>query len=299
LPDSVELVEVGPRDGLQSEQLVLATDAKAELIRRVVGSGARRVEAVSFAHPARVPQMADAEAVLALLGPAPPGVSYIGLVMNRRGWERAAATAVDEVNLVVAASDGYSLSNQGATTADAMAEVEALLALARAAGRRAGVTIAVAFGDPVDGEVPAARVAELAARAVDAGATEVALGDTIGVAVPPAVVAVIGAVQREVPEVTLRCHFHDTRRSGLANVYAAIGCGVTVFDTSVGGIGGSPFAPEAGGNVATEDAVAFLERMGIATGRDLFATIAIGAWLAEHLGHGLPAAHQHVAPWPG
>ena len=296
-PAHVSLVEVGPRDGLQAEPLVLATQDKVSLIRRLIEGGATRVEAVSFAHPRLVPQMADAEAVMDALEPDRDTASLIGLVMNRRGLDRALATAVDEINFVVAASDGYSRSNQGTTSDEAMSEVESMMPTAIAAGRRATVTISVAFGDPYDGRVAPARVGELAARAVAAGAGEVALGDTIGVAVPPDVGAVIAAVREAAPTTPIRCHFHDTRRAGLANVYAAVALGVSVLDTSVGGIGGSPFAPKAGGNVATEDAVAFLDRLGISTDIDLERTIATGRWLAAKLGHELPAAHQHAEVW--
>ena len=296
-PAHVSLVEVGPRDGLQAEALVLATQDKVSLIRRLIEGGATRVEAVSFAHPRLVPQMADAEAVMDALEPDRDTASLIGLVMNRRGFDRALATAVDEINFVVAASDGYSRSNQGTTSDEAMSEVESMMPTAIAAGRRATVTISVAFGDPYDGRVAPARVGDLAARAVAAGAGEVALGDTIGVAVPPDVGAVIAAVREAAPTTPIRCHFHDTRRAGLANVYAAVALGVSVLDTSVGGIGGSPFAPKAGGNVATEDAVAFLDRLGISTDIDLERTIATGRWLAAKLGHELPAAHQHAEVW--
>ena len=297
VPAHVTLVEVGPRDGLQAESAVLSTLDKVTLIERAIGAGATRIEAVSFAHPDVVPQMADAEAVMGALGPHAGRVSFIGLVMNRRGLDRALATSVDEVNFVVAASDGYSRSNQGAPSDDVMGEVESMIPVAVAAGRRVTVTISVAFGDPHDGTVAPERIRDLAATAVAAGAVEVALGDTIGAAVPPTVDVVVGAVRHAVPDAPIRCHFHDTRRTGLANLYAALAAGVTILDTSIGGIGGSPFAPKAGGNVATEDAVAFLDRIGVETGIDLVRTIDTGRWLADKLGHDLPAAHQHVEPW--
>jgi isopropylmalate/homocitrate/citramalate synthase len=297
LPPAVTLVEVGPRDGLQAESTVVPTAVKIELIRRAIAAGARRIEAVSFAHPQLVPQMADAEAVMTALDRDRPDASVIGLVMNRRGLDRALATSVDEVNFVVPAADGYARSNQRADSSTLMEEIESMLPAATAAGRSASVTISVAFGDPYDGRVRPDRVAALAGRAGDAGAGEIALGDTIGVAVPPDVHAVVDAVRAAVGSLPIRCHFHDTRRAGLANLYAALDHGVTVFDTSVGGIGGSPFAPRAGGNVATEDAAAFLDRLGVATGIDLDATIDLGRWLAAELGHDLPAAHQHTSPW--
>jgi hydroxymethylglutaryl-CoA lyase len=297
LPQRVSLVEVGPRDGLQAESVVLGTEDKVTLIRRLIAAGSSRIEAVSFAHPHLVPQMADAEAVMEALEGTADGVSLIGLVMNRRGLERALVTGVDEINFVVAAADGYSRSNQGSSSDEAMAEIEAMMSEAVGDGLRTSVTISVAFGDPYDGFVAPERVAELAARAAAAGVDEIALGDTIGVAVPPTVRRAVEAVAGAAPRVAIRCHFHDTRRAGLANVYAAVAAGVTIIDTSIGGIGGSPFAPKAGGNVATEDAVAFLERMGIDTGIDLDASIATGHWLAVKLGHDLPAAHQHTDAW--
>jgi hydroxymethylglutaryl-CoA lyase len=297
LPDRVTLVEVGPRDGLQAVSAVLPPATRIELVKQMIAAGARRIEAASFVHPGLVPQMAGAEAVLEGLAGAGSEVSLIGLVLNGRGLERALSTAVDEVNLVVAASEGYSRANQGASVAETMRTIEAMIPVAVDAGRRVTVTISVAFGDLYDGEVAPAAVVDLARRAVAAGAEEIALGDTIGVAVPTHVAALVGALAGAIPGIPIRCHFHDTRRAGLANVAAALDSGVTVFDTSVGGLGGSPFAPAAGGNVATEDAIAFLGRMGIDTGYDLDAVVAAGRWLGGHVGD-LPAALQHAEPWP-
>ena len=295
---SVTIVESGPRDGLQSEQRVLPTVDKVELITRMVAAGCRRIEVASFVHPRRVPQMADAEAVLAAFGPAPAGASYSGLVLNRRGLDRALATSVDEIGFVVAAAEGYSQANQRASVDQTMAEIEAMIPEAHGAGRFGSVTISVAWGDPYDGEVPIANVVELAARAAAAGADEVALGDTIGVAVPATVAAVLGAIQNAVPDLALRCHFHNTRQTGLANVVAALNAGVTVFDTSVGGIGGSPFAPGAGGNVATEDLLFLASRSDLETGVDLAATVHTARWLSERLGHELPGSGHRLDPWP-
>lgn len=293
---TVTLVEVGPRDGLQAVDLVLTVESRIELIRRMAAAGATRIEAASFVHPGRVPQMAEAEAVVAGLDGL-AGVSLIGLVLNRRGLERALESDVDEINFVVAAAEGYNHSNQGVPVAETIRSIEAMVPEALEAGRRVTVTISVAFGDPYDGEVAADAVVELAVRAAAAGADEIALGDTIGVAVPTQVKGLITSLTNRVPRVPIRCHFHDTRRAGLANVAAALEAGITIFDTSVGGLGGSPFAPAAGGNVATEDAVVFLERMGIATGFDVNATLATGRWLGSLVGD-LPAAMQHAAPWP-
>ncbi len=277
---------------------MLSTQAKVELIRRSTDAGVRRIETVSFVNPRLVPQMADAEAVMAALGDSPDGVSYIGLVLNRRGLDRALATAVDEVNLVVGATDGFTTANQGSTVAGTMAEIEAMLPEAADAGRSTTVTISVAFGCPFEGEVPVEQVSDLAGRAAAAGAGEIALGDTIGVAVPAQVLAVVEAVVAVIGEADLRMHFHDTRNTGVANVYAALTAGVTIVDASVGGAGGCPFAPDATGNVATEDVLYALDRMGVSTGIDLEATIATGRWLGKQLGRDLPAALGRAGGFP-
>jgi hydroxymethylglutaryl-CoA lyase len=211
-------------------------------------------------------------------------------VLNRRGLDRALATTVDEVNFVVGATDGFTTANQGSTVAETMAEIEAMLPEAAGAGRSTTVTISVAFGCPFEGEVSVAQVSALAARAAAAGAGEIALGDTIGVAVPAQVVEVAEAVGAVIADARLRMHFHDTRNTGVANVYAALTAGVSTVDASVGGAGGCPFAPNATGNVATEDVVYALDRMGVSTGIDLEATIATGRWLGEQLGKDLPSA---------
>ncbi len=225
-------------------------------------------------------------------------MSYIGLVLNRRGLDRALATAVDEINFVVGATDGFTAANQGSTVADTMAEIEAMLPQAADAGRSTTVTISVAFGCPFEGEVPVEQVSALAGRAAAAGAGEIALGDTIGVAVPAQVLDVAEAVAAVIAEADLRMHFHDTRNTGVANVYAALTAGVTIVDASVGGAGGCPFAPDATGNVATEDVLYALNRMGVSTGIDLEATIATGRWLGKQLGRNLPAALGRAGGFP-
>lgn len=292
----VGLVEVGPRDGLQNEAVLLDAETKVELINRLVDAGSRRIEIASFVHPDRVPQMADAEAVVVELGPSPDGVSYIGLVLNRRGLDRALATSVDEVNFVVGASDGFNRANAGESPETTMREIEAMIPYA--GGRASTVTISVAFGCPYDGPVPVDDVVRLADRAAAAGAHEVALGDTIGVAVPTQVEAVISAI-RSVTDVPLRCHFHDTRNTAVANVVAAFGAGVRTFDASVGGTGGCPFAPNASGNVATEDLLYLFQRTGVETGMDPMKTIETTRWLEQRLGRKLPAAVTRAGWWPG
>ncbi len=298
LPSSATVVEVGARDGLQNEATLLDTDTKVALIRRLVAAGTTRIETASYVHPKLVPQMADAEAVMEALGPSPDGVSYIGLVLNRRGLDRALLTPVDEINFVVAASQGFNQANQGAAVEETMAAIEEMLPIARTAGMATSVTISVAFGCPYDGEVGVDEVVTLAARSAAAGADEIALGDTIGVATPGDVVHRFSAIGRVAGGAALRGHFHDTRNTGVANVYAALTAGVTTVDASVGGAGGCPFAPNATGNVPTEDVLYALHRMGIATGIDLDATIATGRWLGEQLGTTLPAALARAGGFP-
>ncbi len=299
LPAEVCVVEVGPRDGLQNEGVVVATAAKVQLIEQLVAAGVRRIETTSFVHPRLVPQMADAEEVMAALGPSPPGTSYVGLVLNRRGFDRALATPIDEVNFSVAASEGFSRSNQGTSVAAAIAAIEEMIPEAAAAGLASTVTISVVWGCPFDGEVAPETVVALARRSVEAGASEVALGDTIGVAVPRAVTERIAAVRAATGEVPLRVHFHDTRNTGVANVYAALLAGVTVVDASVGGAGGCPFAPNATGNVPTEDVLYMLHRSGIETGIDMDAVSDIGRWLGARLERDLPSAIGKAGGFPG
>ena len=293
----IGLVEVGPRDGLQNEATMLDTETKVELVNRLVDAGARRIEVASFVHPDRVPQMADAEAVVAELGPSPDGISYIGLVLNRRGLERALTTSVDEVNFVVGASDGFNRANAGVSPDTTMREIETMVPDVEC--RPSTVTISVAFGCPYDGPVSVDEVVELAGRAAAAGANEVALGDTIGVAVPAQVEAMISAI-RSVTDVPLRCHFHDTRNTAVANVVAAYAAGVCTFDASVGGTGGCPFAPNATGNVATEDLLYLFDRMNVETGVDPVMTIETTHWLEQRLGCELPSAVARAGWWdPG
>ncbi len=214
----VDLVEVGARDGLQNESTTISTAGKGELIERLVAAGARRLEVASFVHPGRVPQMADAEAVVGAVGPSPNGVSYIGLVLNRRGLERALATSVDEVTFVVGASDGFNQANAGVSPEIAMNDIEMMLG--EIGDRRTTVTISVALGCPYEGVVPIDAVVGLAARGSSAGADEIALGDTIGVAVPSQVSAAIEAVRTAI-DVPLRGRLHDTRNTAVANAAAA------------------------------------------------------------------------------
>lgn len=295
---TVEILEVSPRDGLQNERTILSTEDKVELVERAVRAGARRIEVTSFVNPARVPQMADADEVMAAL-PRREGLKYAGLVMNRRGLERALAGYVDEIDVVVVATDTFCQRNQGMSTAEACDTAAELVQEARAAGVFSTITIGASFGCPFEGEVPVDRLREVVQRVVDAGPDELALADTIGVAVPSDVKRGLEiARQAAGPEIPLRLHLHDTRHTGVANAVAAVEAGVTTLDASIGGAGGCPFAPNATGNVATEDLVYLFARMGVATGYDLESVTETVAWLEERLGKRLPGALARAGGFP-
>lgn len=294
----IEMVEVGPRDGLQNEKAVVSTADKAELIRRAIAYGARRIEVTSFVNPSRVPQLADAEQLAAML-PDRDDVTYIGLVLNRRGAERALATRrIDELGAVCVTSDAFGIRNQGQSSDESLAAAIEIVELAHAAGRSAQITIATAFGCPFAGEVPMARVVDMAKRAADAQPREVALADTIGVAVPAQVAETVARVREAVGPLPVRVHFHNTRGAGLANVWAAVAAGATIVDASLGGLGGCPFAPGAAGNVATEDVVYMLERSGIATGLALADVVDAAAWFTGVMGRPLPAMVSKAPAFP-
>jgi hydroxymethylglutaryl-CoA lyase len=295
---SVEIVEVGPRDGLQSEPGVMPTAAKIEFIERLIAAGLRRLEVASFVNPKRVPQMADAEQVLAGLAKR-PDVHYVGLVLNRKGFDRALAAGCTEVGMAVVASDTFNRRHQGVSTDESIAAWLDIAKAAHSAGIRAQVTVSAAFGCPFEGEMPVARVVEVARRCAEAGPFEIALADTIGVGVPAQVTELVSAVRAVIPGATrLRAHFHNTRNTGLANAWAAVQAGVTTLDASAGGIGGCPFAPAATGNIPTEDLVYMLRRSGIETGIDLDALIATGKWLQETLGRPVPGMLVKAGNFP-
>ncbi len=306
VPHRVQIVEVGPRDGLQNDPAILDATTKAAFIQRCLDAGASRIEAASFVNPARVPQMADAEAVLELLRPdgrVPDGASLIGLVLNERGYERARLTPIDEVNLVVMVTDEFSQRNQGMSTQDAVDVVRTVAPAALDDGFVPTVTLSASFGCPFTGEVPVERLAEVVAQVADTGVTEVAIADTIGVAVPADVRERVQAARRVLAEtgngeVSLRAHFHNTRNTGYANALAAYEAGVGVLDASVGGVGGCPFAPRATGNIATEDLVYALERSGVRTGLDLAALIETSEWLGEQLGRPTPSLVSRAGDFP-
>lgn len=294
---TIEIVEVGPRDGLQNEALLISTADKVELLHRCIAAGARQIEIASFVNPRKVPQMADAEAVVEALG-RPAGVTRIGLVLNQRGAERALAAGVDQLGAVAVASDTFGVRNQGQDSAQSVDEAKAIIALAKAAGRSAQVTIATAFGCPFEGEIDPAHVVAMARKLAEAGPCEVALADTIGVAVPAQVTALVAAVRQAVAPLPVRVHFHDTRNTGVANAWAAVEAGAATVDASLGGLGGCPFAPGAAGNVATEDVAYLFARSGIATGLDLDRLLEASHWLSGIMGKALPSSLAKAVPFP-
>jgi hydroxymethylglutaryl-CoA lyase len=293
----IEIVEVGPRDGLQNESGSFSTAVKVEFINRAVAAGLRRVEVASFVNPRKIPQMADAEAVLGAL-PRRPDVVYVGLVLNRRGFERARVAGCGEIGMVVAASDDFNERNQGATTEESVAAWLEIAEAAHAAKLPAQVTISVSFGCPFEGEIPPQRVVELAQRLAVGRPREIALADTIGVAVPSQVSDLVERVRAEVAVPVVRCHFHNTRNTGIANAYAAAAAGAQVLDASIGGIGGCPFAPAATGNIPTEDLVYMLNRMGVDTGISLEGLIDTSRWLQSQLGRTVPGMLVKAGGFP-
>ncbi len=294
---TIEIVEVGPRDGLQSEPEVLSTEAKKSFIEQAVDAGIKRLEVASFVHPKRVPQMADAEALIEVL-PEIDDVSYIGLIMNERGLDRALETKVHEIGMVVVVTDTYNQKNQGVTTNESIEAWLRLAKRAKAEGRRANVMLSAAFGCPYEGEVSVDHVLELAKRVLEGEPAELGIADSIGVGVPAQVTQILGRVGELSPGLPLRCHFHNTRNTGLANAQAAVDAGVTSLDASIGGIGGCPFAPAATGNIPTDDLLYMLERSGVATGVSLDKIIDASRWLESTLGRGVPALLPKAGQFP-
>lgn len=298
----IQIVEVGPRDGLQNEKTVLEPAVRADLVRRLETAGARRIEAVSFVHPKYVPQMAGAEAVMEAL-PAAAGRSRIGLVLNGKGYDRALTTGVDEVNVSIAATDGFGLKNQGLSVKDQLAMVGEIVARRHNAEAPDGapslsVMISCVWGCPFEGEVSVDQVVDSVGALAALGIGEIGLADTIGAGDPWAVTRKVEAARKAAPEARLRLHFHDTRNTGLANAYAGVEAGVEVLDASVGGIGGCPFAPGATGNIATEDLVYMLTRAGFETGYDLDALIETARWVGDALGRPAPSALSRAGRFP-
>ena len=281
----IGIVDVGPRDGLQNEEKTLSPEIRAELCERLAAAGVGRVEAASFVNPKRVPQMAGAEEVMSAIERS-PGTTYAGLVLNEKGYERAIGAGVDEVRYAFPVTETFARRNQNTTVADATQLAARLVERARLDGVRVSITLSAAFGDPFEGRVEPEHVLRIAASVAASGPDEIVLADTIGVGVPSQVRELIEGVLTH--GITVACHFHDTRNTGIANAAAAVESGATVFDASVAGTGGCPFAPRATGNIATEDLVYLLHNMGYDTGIDLDALIEVAIWLAQQLNKELP-----------
>jgi hydroxymethylglutaryl-CoA lyase len=294
---SIELLEVGPRDGLQMEPGVVSTDVKVELIERLLRAGLKRIEVASFVNPKKVPQMADAEELLSRLK-RPAGVWFAGLVLNRKGLDRAIAAGCNEIGMVVVASDTFNRRNQGVSTEESIAAWIDIARSARAAGVRAQITVSAAFGCPFEGDVPVDRVLDIARRVAEADPHEICFADTIGAGVPGQVTELLTKARAALPGVRLRCHFHNTRNTGIANAFAAVEAGAVALDASIGGIGGCPFAPAATGNICTEDLLYMLDRSGIETGVSLTALIETARWLQDELGRPIPGMLMKAGPFP-
>jgi hydroxymethylglutaryl-CoA lyase len=288
-PERIGIVEVAPRDGLQAEDRTLSTDVKLELLERLADTGHTAIEATSFVSPKAVPQLADAEDLMRRLRPR-AGVRYAALVPNETGLERALACGVGEIAVFASASESYSRKNLNRSRDDVIAGYGPVIKTAKGAGLRVRGYLSMVVADPWDGPTAADVVADLSRELFDFGCDEISLGDTIGVGTPGEVSGLLSALRRvDIPLPKVAFHFHDTYGQALANVLAAMSEGITIFDASVGGIGGSPFAKMAGGNLATEDLVWMCKGMGIETGIDLDKLVATSAWLGEQLGRELPA----------
>ena len=299
MTNQIEIVDVAPRDGLQSDAVMFTTEQKVELTHRIVAAGVQRVEVASFVNPKRVPQMADAEAVLAALTGSGSSATFIGLVLNARGFDRAVAAATPEVNVVVVCSDTFSQNNQSMSTEQSIVAALDVIGRAHDHALPVSVTLSAAFGCPYDGLVDPNVVINIAERIAAAGPDEIALADTVGAAVPTQVRSLVGATQSVIGnDIRLRAHFHNTRNSGLANALAAVESGVTVIDASLGGIGGCPFAPRATGNIPTEDVVYLLERSGFSTGVSLEGLISATGWLEGQLGRTVPSLVAKAGGFP-
>jgi hydroxymethylglutaryl-CoA lyase/(R)-citramalyl-CoA lyase len=288
----ITICDVGPRDGLQNEEKHLDPETRAGLVNRLAAAGLPRIEAVSFVNPARVPQMAGAEEVVAGID-RQDGVVYAGLVLNETGYDRLAATGLDEVHVAFAATETFNRRNQNASPEESLAAAIAIVDRAHADGIRATVTVGVAFGCPFEGRVDPGQVLGFAEVLARSGADEIVFADTVGVAVPRQVKELVGQalpLVRKAAEspCALGVHLHNTRNTGFANAYAALEAGATVLDASVGGLGGCPFAPRATGNICTEDLVYLLHGEGVETGIDLAELITVAEWLEGELGRELP-----------
>lgn len=293
----VSLLEVGPRDGLQSEPKILPTDVKRDFIIKTMDAGIKQIEVTSFVHPKKVPQMADAEKLVESL-PDREDVSYIGLIMNQRGFERARDCGIDEVGMVIVSTDTYNMKNQNVVTQESIDNWLRIASDARSAGIRTNVIIACSFGCPYEGEVDPELIASIAEKVLEGEPNILGLADSVGVAVPNQVKKTFSLIKELAPNIPLRTHLHNTRNTGLANAAAAIEAGVTIIDASTGGIGGCPFAPKATGNIPMDDLLYMLDRSGIETGVNLKKIVSNSEWLEEKLEHSVPAMVPKAGIFP-
>ena len=293
----VSICEVGPRDGLQSEPELLSTEVKKEFITRSVNAGIKNIEVTSFVHPKKVPQMADAEELVASL-PEYDDVSYIGLIMNQRGFQRAKDCGIKEVGMVIVSTDTYNMKNQGVVTQQSIDNWLEISAEAKSSGIRTNVLIACSFGCPYEGEVDPNHIAVIAEKVLEGNPDIIGLADRVGVAVPNQIKKTFSLIKDLAPNLPLRTHLHNTRNTGLANAAAAIDAGVTIIDSSTGGIGGCPFAPKATGNIPTDDLLYMLNRSGVETGVDLNLVVENSEWLETKLGRAVPAMVPKAGIFP-
>ena len=293
----ISILEVGPRDGLQSEPEILPTEVRKEFITRTINAGIKQIEVTSFVHPKKVPQMADAEKLVESL-PEKDDVTYIGLIMNQRGFERARDCGIDEVGMVIVSTDTYNMKNQNVVTQESIDNWLSIAAEAKSAGIRTSVVIACSFGCPYEGEIDPEHIASIAEQVLKGKPDVLGLADSVGVAVPSQIKKTFSLIKELAPSIPLRTHLHNTRNTGLANAAAAVEAGVSIIDASTGGIGGCPFAPRATGNIPTDDLLYMLDRSGVETGVDLRQVVKTTDWLEEQLGRSVPAMVPKAGIFP-
>ena len=293
----ISILEVGPRDGLQSEPEIIPTEVKKEFITKTIDAGIKKLEVTSFVHPKKVPQMADAEQLVESL-PDRDDVTYIGLIMNQKGFERARDCGIDEVGMVIVSTDTYNMKNQNVVTQESIDNWLNIANEAKSAGIRTSVVIACAFGCPYEGEVDPEEIASIAEKVLQGEPDVFGLADSVGVAVPSQITETFSLIKQMAPSIPLRTHLHNTRNTGLANAAAAVEAGVSIIDSSTGGIGGCPFAPKATGNIPTDDLLYMLDRSGIDTGVDLRKVVETTEWLEEQLGRAVPAMVPKAGIFP-
>ena len=293
----ISILEVGPRDGLQSEPEILPTEVKKEFITRTIDAGIKQIEVTSFVHPKKVPQMADAEKLVESL-PENDDVTYIGLIMNQRGFERARDCGIDEVGMVIVSTDTYNMKNQNVVTQESIDNWLSIASEAKSAGIRTSVVIACSFGCPYEGEIDPEHIASIAEQVLKGKPDVLGLADSVGVAVPSQIKKTFSLIKELAPSIPLRTHLHNTRNTGLANAAAAVEAGVSIIDASTGGIGGCPFAPRATGNIPTDDLLYMLDRSGVETGVDLRQVVKTTDWLEEQLGRAVPAMVPKAGIFP-